>query len=348
MYKTENLENHVLIGKTRDELESFAIQFGEKPFRGRQLYDWLYRQKIHNVNRMTNLPRLFKASLNTNSVIHPLKEISQIESETQKTQKFIFERLDGKQIESVIIKKDNRVTVCLSTQVGCSLDCGFCATGQMSFSGNLSVGEIVDQYLRLEKISPNPITNIVFMGMGEPFLNYNNTIIAARMLNDSDGINLGAARITISTAGIIPKIKKFADDREPFKLAVSLNGTTQEQREKIMPITKAYSLENLLEVSDYYTRVTGKYITFEYVLLNNYNDTQEDGIRLLKKLKAIKCKLNIIPYNEIGNIYNRPSPDRIKSFLSFLNDSAFQVTVRWSKGTKISAGCGQLISKNSN
>ncbi len=348
MHKTVNLENNVLIGKTKDELESFAVQLGEKAFRGRQLFDWLYRQKIYNVNQMTNLPRLFRKSLNTNSVIHPLKEISQIESETQKTQKFIFQRLDGKQIESVIIKKGDRTTVCLSTQVGCSLDCGFCATGQMSFNGNLSVGEIIDQYLRLDKISPDPITNIVFMGMGEPFLNYNNTIFAARMLNDSNGINLGAARITISTAGIIPKIKKFTDQREPFKLAISLNGTTQQQREKIMPITKAYSLENLLEISDYYTRATGKYITFEYVLLNSYNDTEEDAMRLRKKLKTIKCKLNIIPYNEIGDVYTRPNEDRIKSFLSFLKNSAFQVTVRWSKGTKISAGCGQLISKNLN
>ena len=348
MHKTVNLENNVLIGKTKDELESFAVQLGEKAFRGRQLFDWLYRQKIYNVNQMTNLPRLFRKSLNTHSVIHPLKEISQIESETQKTQKFIFQRLDGKQIESVIIKKGDRTTVCLSTQVGCSLDCGFCATGQMSFNGNLSVGEIIDQYLRLDKISPDPITNIVFMGMGEPFLNYNNTIFAARMLNDSNGINLGAARITISTAGIIPKIKKFTDQREPFKLAISLNGTTQQQREKIMPITKAYSLENLLEISDYYTRATGKYITFEYVLLNSYNDTEEDAMRLRKKLKTIKCKLNIIPYNEIGDVYTRPNEDRIKSFLSFLKNSAFQVTVRWSKGTKISAGCGQLISKNLN
>ena len=345
MNKTVNLENDVLIGKTKDELESFAVQLGEKPFRGRQLFDWIYRQKIYDINRMTNLPKLFKESLNTNSVIHPLKEINQIESETQKTQKFIFQRIDGKQIESVIIKNNNRTTVCLSTQVGCSLDCGFCATGKMSFKGNLSVGEIIDQYLRLDKISSDPITNVVFMGMGEPFLNYSNTIFAARMLNDSNGINLGASRITISTAGIIPKIKKFADEKEPFKLAVSLNGTTQMQREKIMPITKAYSLENLLEISDYYTRATGNYITFEYVLLNSYNDTEEDAMRLLKKLKPIKCKLNIIPYNEIGDIYNRPSEDRIKLFLSFLKNSTFQVTVRWSKGTKIAAGCGQLISK---
>ena len=348
MNKTINLENHVLIGKTKNELESFAIQLGEEPFRGRQLFDWLYRQKIYNVNQMTNLPRLFRESLHTHSVIHPLKEISQIKSETQKTQKFIFQRLDGKQIESVIIKKDARITVCLSTQVGCSLDCGFCATGKMSFNGNLSVGEIIDQYLILDKISSNPITNIVFMGMGEPFLNYSNTIFAAKMLNDTSGINLGAARITISTAGIIPKIKKFTDEKEPFKLAVSLNGTSQKQREQIMPITKAYPLDNLLEISDYYTRATGKYITFEYVLLNSYNDTKEDAIRLLKKLKPIKCKLNIIPYNEIGDIYNRPSENKIKLFLSFLKNSTFQVTVRWSKGTKIAAGCGQLISKDLN
>ncbi len=348
MNKTVNLENHVLIGKTKDELESFAVELGEKPFRGRQLFDWLYRQKVYNVNQMTDLPSLFRALVNTNSIIHPLKKISQIKSETQKTHKFLFQRLDGKQIESVIINKGDRTTVCLSTQVGCSLDCKFCATGQMNFNGNLSVGEIIDQYIRLNEISSKPITNIVFMGMGEPFLNYNNTILAAKMLNDSNGINLGAARITISTAGIIPKIKKFADDKEPYKLAVSLNGTIQEQREKIMPITKAYSLESLLEISDYYTRSSGKYITFEYVLLNSINDTKEDAMRLRKKLKNIKCKLNIIPYNEIGEVYNRPSEDKIKLFLSFLKNSTFQVTVRWSKGTKISAGCGQLISENLN
>ncbi|MBJ13661.1 MAG: 23S rRNA (adenine(2503)-C(2))-methyltransferase RlmN [Candidatus Marinimicrobia bacterium] len=348
MCKTANLENSVLIGKTNEELESLVLKLGEKPFRGRQLFDWLYRQKIHNLEKMTDLPKLFRDTLQKGWTVHPLEEVNKIISKTQNTKKFVFQRLDGKQIESVLIKKDNRTTVCLSTQVGCSLDCGFCATAKMGFNGNLSVGEILDQYLRLERISLDPITNIVFMGMGEPFSNYTNTINAAKMLNDSNGINLGAGRITISTVGIIPKIKKFTDDREPYKLAVSLNATTQKQREKIMPITKVYLLRDLLEISNYYTRISGKYITFEYVLLNNFNDTEEDAMRLLSILRNIKCKLNLIPYNEVDGIYTRPNGDKIKLFLSFLKNADFPITVRWSKGTKIAAGCGQLASKGLN
>ncbi len=337
----KNKDLDPLIGLTIQELESFAERLGEKKFRGRQIFDWVYNQKIDDVFLMTDLPKSFREKLK-DLPIHPLKLISNNFSNSKKTRKFLFELTSGEKIESVLMQEGNRVTICLSTQVGCAVDCKFCATAKMGFKKNLTIGEIVDQFIQLQIKIDQKITNVVFMGMGEPFLNYKNTIGAANLLHNAKGINLGAKRITISTAGIVPKIEQYSKESHPFKLAVSLNGISNEQRLKIMPITKAHTFNKLLKVSKDYAYKSRNKLTFEYVLLKGINDNKEDAKKLIFLLEKINCKLNIIPYNEIGGEFERPSDDRIKEFIKVLRDVSFPVTVRWSKGTDIDAGCGQL------
>ena len=330
-----------LIGQSMDELENLSISLGQPSFRGRQLFDWIYRKKVDDFNKMTDIPKLLKKKLNQYP-LHPLKILKTNNSLSKRTQKYLFIIENGKMIESVLMRDNDRTTICLSTQVGCSVDCYFCATAKMGFVQNLSVGEIVDQYIQLAKISETKITNVVFMGMGDPFLNYKNSIAAARRLNHSKGINLGARRITISTSGIITKIKKFTEEMQPFKLAVSLNGSNHNQRLKIMPITKNQTFLNLLKAIKTYTNQTQKRITIEYVLIAGINDNQMDAIKLKEILSSIKCKLNVIPFNEIDDIYKRPSEKLINIFLNQLKKAPFPVTVRWSRGQDIDAGCGQL------
>ena len=268
-------------------------------------------------------------------------------SNSELTNKFLFKTSSGSLIESVLMNEGNRVTLCLSTQVGCALDCKFCATAKMGFKENLNSGEILDQYLLIRQKVKKPITNIVFMGMGEPFLNYKNVIKAAHLLHSPDGINMSTKRITISTAGVIDKIKRFTKEKEKFKLAISLNGTTNEQRSLIMPITLKNSLDDLLDASKKYTESSNRWLTFEYVLLKERNDTVEDANRLITLLTEVqRCKLNVIPYNEIDGEFQRPNQNQIQTFMNKLRLAQFPVTIRWSKGTDIDAGCGQLAIKN--
>ena len=341
----DNLKNSTfLIGKTLEELEELAILLNHKKFRGKQLFNWLYVRQVDNYENMSNLPVDFRNKLK-NLSMHPLKLVQQKITDSKQTGKFLFSLNNGNLVESVLMHEGSRTTVCLSTQVGCAVDCDFCATAKMGFIQNLTSGEIIDQFLHLQKMSDNKITNVVFMGMGEPFLNYKNTLEAAHLLHDSRGINMGAWRITISTAGIVRKINQYAKDKEPFKLAVSLNGSNNNQRLKIMPITNACTLDELIEVSKAYTLKTRKRITFEYVMLKNINDSMQDAKNLISLIKSIKCKLNLIPYNEIDGPYRRPDDQTIMIFLKVFKNAPFPVTVRWSKGQDIDAGCGQLITK---
>ena len=340
-------EQKPLIGKSMEDLESFSQSLGEELFRGRQLFDWIYRKNVYNYSEMSDLPIYFREKL-SGTPLHPLRMLNNHVSNSKQTQKYLFELESGEMIESVLMIDGKRVTVCLSTQVGCAVDCDFCATGKMGFIQNLTAGEIVDQFLQLQNIIKNKITNVVFMGMGEPFLNYENTISAAHLLHHPKGINMGAWRITISTAGIIKKIKQFANDGHPYKLAVSLNGSNEKQRLLTMPITKAQSFSELLEVSQYYTLRSRKRVTFEYVLLAGVNDDQMDAKELKQILAPINCKLNLIPYNEIDGQYRRPTDNSINAFISSLNNAPFPVTVRWSKGQDIDAGCGQLATISDN
>jgi len=334
-----------LIGQSILELESFAKAMGEKPFRGRQLFDWIYRQQVDDFSAMTDLSKPLRENL-VDVLIHPLKMINRDVSPSKQTRKILFELSDGNLLESVLMKEGKRITVCLSTQVGCAVDCDFCATAKMGFIKNLTAGEIVDQFLQLQKMSEQKITNVVFMGMGEPFLNYKNSIAAADLLHHAKGINMAAWRITISTAGVVPKIRQFTEEKQPYKLAVSLNGTTQDQRLKTMPITQTHTFSNLIKASKDYAYNSRNRITFEYVLMDGINDEPQDAERLLRLLGSIECKLNVIPYNEIGGEYRRPSDEKIEAFMAPLKRASFPVTVRWSKGQDIDAGCGQLATNS--
>ncbi|MFL2983717.1 MAG: 23S rRNA (adenine(2503)-C(2))-methyltransferase RlmN [Candidatus Neomarinimicrobiota bacterium] len=333
-----------LIGKTLKEIESLVISLGTEKFRGMQLFDWLYSKQVDDYDQMSNLPAILREKL-ANISIHPLKLLNKNISNSKQTQKYLFALENGNMIESVIMMDGKRTTVCLSTQVGCAVDCDFCATAKMGFVQNLTVGEIVDQFLQLQKISCQRITNVVFMGMGEPFLNYEHTIRAAHLLHHPKGINMGAWRITISTSGITRKINQFAKEGHPYKLAVSLNASNEKQRLRTMPITKAYPFLDLINASRQYTISSRKKITFEYVMIANINDDPQDAIVLIDLLGSINCKLNIIPYNEIEGPYKRPNNRRVDNFLNILENAPFSVTVRWSKGQGIDAGCGQLATK---
>ncbi len=332
-----------LVGMNLNELTSVITDLNEQKYRAEQLFNWIYKRNVLSFTEMENLPKQLKLNIADNYVLNPLKILKVTGAKLVKTRKFLLECQDGEKIETVLMKEQKRITICLSSQVGCALGCEFCATGTMGIIRNLTVGEIVAQYLLLLKESEKPITNAVFMGMGEPFLNYDNVMKAADLLNNPAGINLGARHIIISTAGIIPQIRQFADGKQRYKLAISLNCTTQEQRLETMPIAKKYPIDELLESVEYYYNATRDLVTFEYVLLSDINDSVLDAERLIDLISNLPCKLNVIPYNEIGGKLNRPSDEKIQDFLGNFLDVPFTVTTRWSKGADINAGCGQLV-----
>ena len=325
---------------TSSELNEILLDVGEKRFRIKQINNWIYNQNVRSWDEMINLPLSLIKYLKSEILLHPLKLVSINGSENDKTRKFLFQTTRGNHIESVLMREKNRTTVCVSSQSGCILDCNFCATASMGFLQNLSANEIIDQVILLSSYTKSKITNVVYMGMGEPFMNYRQVIESGKLLNKNMG--LGARRITISTAGIAPKIRQIADDNYSFKLAISLNATNDEVRKKIMPITLKHSFKEIIDSAKYYYSKTKRLITFEYVLLNGINDSTNDAKELVKLLKGFPCKLNIIPYNEIGGDYIRPEVKDINQFLFHLKPAKFIVTVRWSNGTDIDAGCGQL------
>ena len=326
-----------------DDFTSIVKDYNEPRYRAKQLFTWIYKHNVQSFAEMDNLPKQLKINIEDNYTINPLKILKVTGAKSAKTRKFLLECHDGEKIETVLMKEQKRITLCLSSQVGCALGCEFCATGTMGIIRNLTVGEIVAQYLLLLIESEKPLTNVVFMGMGEPFLNYNNVIKATDLLNHPKGINLGARHITISTAGIVPQIQQFAIEKQRYKLAISLNGSTQEQRLKTMPIAKKYPIDKLIEsVKDYYN-ARRRLVTFEYVLLAGINDSELDAKRLINLIGNLPCKLNVIPYNEIGGKFNRPNDEKIQEFLGNLLNAPFTVTTRWSKGADINAGCGQLV-----
>jgi 23S rRNA (adenine2503-C2)-methyltransferase len=240
--------------------------------------------------------------------------------------------------------ENNRHTVCLSSQAGCVLDCHFCATGELGLKRNLSTGEIVDQLIYVRENTDQPITNVVFMGMGEPFHNYDNVLNASDIFHSPKGFNLASTRITISTAGLLPQINKFIKEKRRYKLAISLNASNDKVRTEIMPINKKWSINDLIKSGKEYSNQKKRLIMFEYVLLKGINDSEEDALELARLLQGIPCKINLIPYNEIEGKYQRPDETTITKFSEILHNyrDEYRVLVRWSKGQDIAAGCGQL------
>jgi len=260
--------------------------------------------------------------------------------------KFLLKTNDNKLVESVSMIDKKRHTVCISSQIGCNVDCDFCATGKMGIDRNLNVGEIIEQLIIVKKNTSVPITNIVFMGMGEPFLNYRNVIESCKIFSNHKAFNLGTKRITISTAGVLPQIDLFIKEKHKYKLALSLNAPNDLIRDKIMPINKKWNISDLISSLKKYDFFKTRVIMFEYVLLKGINDSIENAKELSKLLKNIQCKVNLIPFNQISGIYKRSDNKTINNFADILNKHNIRVLIRWSKGEDIDAACGQLATNH--
>ena len=336
-----------LMGMTRNELRQFVSELGEHRFRGDQLFSWIHKHAAIDLDEMTNLPNQFRLQLRSSTSMDIPEIVDVVSSAETSSQKFLFKLRDGLKIETVFLPEGKRKTVCLSSQVGCPLDCKFCATAKMGLLRNLTAGEIVGQLLAVRRETGERITNIVFMGMGEPMLNYPSVLKAAYIIHDNNGMNISARKIIISTAGIVNRIRQFTKERHPFKLALSLNATDETQRANLMPINKKYSIKDCLEALKEYTDRSRKRVTLEYVLMGDTNDTPADARRLASFMKKLNCKLNVIPYNPIaGEPFKRPTAYQLKTFTSNVMGGRSMVTVRWSQGKDINAACGQLYADN--
>jgi len=347
----------VLKGYTLEELKDYFSALGEKKFRGEQVFNWFYRHLIDSYEDMKNIPRILRVQLtDATGGVNTLKLISKISSKLNGTTKYLFQTSDGYKIESVVIPEINRTTLCVSTQVGCPLDCKFCATGLMGYRRNLTSGEIFDQYkFAAIDYSSRQIKNIVYMGMGEPLLNFTETIRSVKIFAENLTPELRLRRITVSTVGIAPKIIDLADLDLKVKIAFSLHSCFEDIRTKLIPINAKYSLKENLDAIHYYINKTGSRITFEYVMIDGINDREEDIHALIKLCRSLPCKINVIPFNSLEHMNPkgfsaelRPSSQaRINDFVKALRDKNIVVTVRFTAGDDIAAACGQLaISEN--
>jgi len=329
-----------------DDLQSIA----QPAYRARQIIDWLYQKRINSFDEMTDLPLVLRAKLADDFSFNKI-EVVRVLGSTDTTRKFLFRLSDGNLIESVLIpaspalygSPSDRRTICVSTQVGCAYGCKFCASGLDGWKRNLRPNEIVNQIMAVERESSEPIDNIVFMGMGEPLANYDNVMRAIQIINAPWGIGVGARHITVSTSGLVPQIRKLAEQPLQIRLAVSLHGATDDVRTRIMPVNRKYNLSALLEACRYFTSRKKQRITFEYILIAEVNDSDKQARELAKHAQALDAKINLIPYNTVEGLHwARPSSDRQKKFLAVLRGHGIRATLRREKGDDIAAACGQL------
>jgi 23S rRNA (adenine2503-C2)-methyltransferase len=337
------MEKINIIGLTLEEMEQLMVSIGQPKYRAHQLFTWLYKKRITNLEQITVYSKALREQLVNSVYTGHLEIVKQQVSSDGETSKFLFRLKDNFFVESVYMVDGKRRTICLSSQVGCALNCDFCATGKMGFKRNLSVGEIVDQLLIILKTLQVDVTNIVFMGMGEPFLNYDNVLKACDIISHSDGIAIGKRKITISTAGIIPKIRQFADEGHGYKLAISLNAADDKKRSPLMPINKKYPINELVNAGMYYASRSRHLFTFEYLMIAGINDGKDDALKLKKLLKEVRCKINIIPFNSTDGELKAPAEKKIDAFIKILLDLKNIISVRRSKGADIDAACGQLF-----
>src|SRR5690554_1878660 len=332
------------------ELIEALAQMGEKPFRGKQIYEWLWSKRARNFDEMTNLSQELRERLKEKFEIYFIT-IADKQISSDGTIKYAFKLREGHVVEGVLIPTGNRTTACISSQVGCSLACEFCATGKLKLMKNLEAYEIYDQvaeiYKDAEILQSKPLQNIVYMGMGEPLLNYKNMLTSTRRISDDKGLGMSPKRITVSTAGIAKMITKLADDNVRFNLALSLHAANDEKRNKIMGINETNSLEVLAEALKYFYRKTGTRVTYEYIIFKDFNDTIGDARELLDFCQHVPCKVNIIEYNPIdGGEFQQADPEKVDAFAAFLEENHQIVNVRRSRGKDIDAACGQLANKN--
>lgn len=330
---------------SRAELEALVKNLGWERYRADQIFAWVHRWGVNDFDEMTSLAKAIRQKLAELAYISNLTLQRQVTSKVDETTKYLFQLEDGQKIESVLIREGDRRTVCVSTQVGCGLGCVYCATGDLGLKRSLRAAEITDQVLSIRRLLPQgeTITNVVLMGMGEPLLNYDQTMKACRLMNDPDGLAIAARKITVSTAGVVPGLRKLAKGGLRLGLAISLNATTDQVRSKLIPLNKKYPLAQLLKAAQEYAQATARPVTFEYVLIEGVNASSDDALRLAQMVRGIRCKINLIAYNPIpGKPYRRPNKREVASFMNLLYPRCPTVTFRESKGTDILAACGQL------
>ncbi len=326
-----------------DQLCQHFHFIGEKTFRAKQVFEWIYKKNVFSFDDMRNLSSDFRDRIKKNFILSSFLSFKKQTSEDG-TIKFLFNVGNHQYIETVLIPVKGRFTVCVSTQVGCKFQCAFCASGANGLSRNLQCGEIIEQILYAQKeISPKKVTHIVFMGVGEPFDNYENFFRAVKIINSKEGMNIAARRITISTCGLIPEIERFSKEGMQVELAISLHASNDKIRNQLMPINKKYPMSDLLEACRQYTKKTNRQITFEYVLFKDLNSSEEIAFELAKKLRGMLCKVNLIVYNptSLGG-YQPPHRKDVFLFKKILIEKKIHTTIRASRGQDVSAACGQL------
>ncbi|MGE5176648.1 MAG: 23S rRNA (adenine(2503)-C(2))-methyltransferase RlmN [Hyphomicrobiales bacterium] len=337
-----------LVGMDFERLARVAIAEGEPAYRGRQIGDWIYRRGAVGFDQMSNLSKALRARLALRYRIGSLAERDRVETPDRRTRKIALALPDGGIVESVFMSTPTRYTFCLSSQQGCGFACRFCATGRMGRGRNLTAGEILEQALRLRAELPPGVTdyNVVLMGMGEPLENYDAVLAALGLLTDPAGAAVPAKRITISTVGLVPQIIRLADEAPRYRLAISLHAATDELRSKLMPVNRTFPLEQLMKAVRHHVERTERRVTFEYILIEEINDTIGDAAKLVRLVAQLPCKINLIPYNPIGpGKFRRPAPERIERFADHLRPRVPAVTVRYSQGVEIGAACGQLAGR---
>ena len=324
-----------------EQLEQYFLEKGEKKFKATQVFEWLYRKRVTSFEEMTNLRKDLIASLNNDFIINRLKLV--VKQSDVDVDKYLFELDDGNKIEAVVMNHDYGRSLCISTQVGCNMGCHFCESGRLKKVRNLKTSEMVLQLLAIEQDLNCRITHLVLMGIGEPFDNYDNVINFINIINHPKGIALGSRHITVSTCGIIPKIRQFIKDGKQVNLAISLHASNDELRSSLMPINKVYKLTELIEVLKEYIKETNRRVTFEYILLDGINDQKENALELANLLKGMNCYVNLIPYNETSYINLKKSDQKtILNFFDVLKKNKINVTIRREFGKNVSAACGQL------
>ena len=325
-----------------EELKKELIDIGEKPFRAEQIFKWLYQEKVTSFDDMTNLSLELRKKLEENYTMCNYKILKKLKSKDG-TIKYLFDVLDGNAIESVLMKYHHGYSICVSSQIGCKMGCKFCASTGIPFVRNLSSGEIVEQILSIERDENIRISNVVFMGIGEPLDNYDNVVNAIHIINHPKGLNIGARHISISTSGLVPKIYKLAEEKIQCTLSISLHATTNEKRSSMMPVNNTYKIEELMQACKDYIKETNRRISFEYALAKDNNDNLEDAKQLVKLLKGMLCHVNLIPINKIENgNYTKSSNENIIKFRDYLNEHGIVATIRRELGSDIDAACGQL------
>jgi len=329
-----------------DELTDFITRLGQPTYRAKQVWEWLYHNFAGSVAEMTNLPKGMREGLETAVTLRIGHIVDEMHSNDGQTQKVLFQLGDGQFIETVLMKYDKRRTLCISTQAGCAMGCVFCATGQMGFFRNLTVAEIVAQVMHFARelaADGDHVTNIVMMGMGEPLHNYTNTLAAIDRLTDETGFNLGARKITISTVGLVPAMRRYADEQRQTPIAVSLHAATDEERDRLIPVNKRWPIADVIDACRYYVEKTGRRITFEWALISGENDTAVQAHALGKLLHGLICHVNLIPLNPTAGYGGQPSSrEQVDAFQAILEHYSISSTVRVRRGIDIQAGCGQL------